>query len=53
MRFVVVFMTGITAGYMLHNRKDQTIESVATGAVSFLENRTSSIRRRFADTSVN
>ena len=50
MRFVVVFLSGVAVGYTLHIKKDQTIDSVATGAIEFLENRTSAMRKRLLTT---
>ncbi len=39
MRFVFVFVAGVTVGYTLHNRKDRTIDEVAGGVADFLEHR--------------
>jgi hypothetical protein len=52
MRFVAVFIGGIVVGYTLHARKDQSIDQVATGMVSFMEKRTESLRSRI-NTSAN
>jgi hypothetical protein len=52
MRFVAVFIGGIVVGYTLHVKKDQSIDQIATGMVSFLENRTESLRSR-VNTSAN
>lgn len=46
MRYVVVFSAGITAGYMLHSKKDQTIDSVATGLVGFIDKSSQKLRSR-------
>lgn len=46
MRFVTSFVTGIVVGYMLHVKKDQSIDQLASGMVTFLENRAEGIRTR-------
>jgi len=46
MRYVVVFTIGIAAGYTLHSKKDQTIDSVATGLVGFLQRSSQKLQSR-------
>lgn len=47
MRGTLVFVSGVAIGYTLHVKKDQTIDSVVTGFVQFMEKRTSSMRKRY------
>jgi hypothetical protein len=48
MRYVTVFVAGIAAGYTLHIKKDQTIESVASSVVGFLDKRSEGLRSRIS-----
>jgi hypothetical protein len=46
-RGMLTFVSGIAIGYTLHVKKDQTIDSVVTGFIQFLEKRTNSMRNRY------
>jgi hypothetical protein len=47
MRIVFVLAAGIIGGYALHSKKDQSIDSLATGAVDFITKNRKVVRDRF------
>jgi hypothetical protein len=46
-RGTLVFVSGVAFGYTLHVKKDQTIDSVVTSFIQFLEKRTNSMKKRY------
>lgn len=47
MRFVLAIAGGLIGGYFLHTKKDQTIDSLATGAVEFIVRNRKTVADRF------
>jgi hypothetical protein len=47
MKFILTFGAGIAFGYTIHYKKDQTIESLVTGSLGFLEARAATLRNRY------
>jgi hypothetical protein len=48
MRIVVSIVVGLAAGYMLHSKKDQSIDSIANGVVDFVLKNRKTVADRFA-----
>lgn len=48
MRFVLTLGAGIVLGYALHTKKDDSLDSIATGIVDFIISKRKVVRDRFS-----
>jgi hypothetical protein len=48
MRIVVSIVVGLAAGYVLHSKKDQSLDSIANGVVNSIRKNHKTVADRFA-----
>ncbi len=48
MKIVLTLAAGLLGGYVLHSKKDQSIDSIANGVVDFLVRNRKSVADRFS-----